>query len=61
MNKDQAKGKWNRAKGKAKLSWGMLTSNNSKKVEGSADMARGAIQEKVGDVKKAIKKGIRSW
>ena len=55
MNQDQAKGKWNQAKGNAKKAWGDLTDDNSKKAEGSADKLHGVIQEKFGDGKAAIK------
>jgi len=54
MNKDQARGKWDQVKGRAKKAWGEITDNDSKKAEGSADKLHGAIQEKVGDAKKAI-------
>ncbi len=54
MNKDQARGKWDRIKGRAKKAWGELTGDSSKKDEGSADKLHGAIQEKIGDTKKGI-------
>ncbi len=55
MNKDQAKGKWDQTKGKAKKLWGELTDDDFKKAEGSIDKLYGLIQEKFGDTKEAIK------
>jgi uncharacterized protein YjbJ (UPF0337 family) len=55
MNKDQAQGKWEQLKGKAKKVWGELTDDDVKKAEGSADKLFGIIQERFGDTKAAIK------
>jgi len=55
MNQDQAKGKWDQIKGKAKEAWGVLTDNDFKKAEGSIEKLYGVIEEKVGDSKKAIR------
>jgi uncharacterized protein YjbJ (UPF0337 family) len=55
MNQDQAKGKWDQIKGRAKKAWGELTDDDFKKAEGSADKLYGVIQEKFGDTKEAIK------
>ena len=55
MNQDQAKGKWEQIKGRAKQVWGELTDDDFKKAEGSADRLYGVIQEKFGDTKEAIK------
>jgi uncharacterized protein YjbJ (UPF0337 family) len=54
MNKDQAKGKWEQIKGRAKKAWGELTDDDFKKAEGSADKLFGIIQERFGDTKEAI-------
>jgi uncharacterized protein YjbJ (UPF0337 family) len=51
MNEDQAKGKWDQMKGKAKRVWGELTDDDFKKAEGSRDKLYGIIQEKFGDTK----------
>ena len=54
MNQDQAKGKWNQIKGRAKKAWAELTDEDFKKAEGSEDKLYGVIQEKFGDTKEAI-------
>ena len=58
MNQDQAKGKWDQIKGRAKKAWGELTDDDFKKADGSADKLYGVIQEKFGDTKEAIKAKI---
>jgi uncharacterized protein YjbJ (UPF0337 family) len=55
MNQDQAGGKWDQIKGRAKKAWGELTDDDFKKAEGSMDKLYGVIQEKFGDTKEAIK------
>lgn len=55
MNKDQAEGKWNQVKGRAKKAWGELTDDDFERAEGSIDKLQGIIQEKVGDTKEKIK------
>jgi uncharacterized protein YjbJ (UPF0337 family) len=55
MNQDQASGKWEQLKGRAKEAWGSLTDDDFKKAEGSAEKLYGVIQEKVGDTKESIR------
>ncbi len=55
MNQDQAKGKWDQIKGRAKKAWGELTDDDFTKAEGSVDKLYGVIQERFGDTKEAIK------
>lgn len=55
MNKDQAQGKWEQVKGKAKKAWAELTDDDFLKAEGSTDKLYGVIQQKFGDTKEAIK------
>ena len=55
MNQDQAKGRWEQLKGRAKKAWGELTDDDFKKAEGSMDKLYGVIQEKVGDTEEAIR------
>ena len=54
MNQDQAQGKWEQIKGRAKKAWGELTDDDFKKAEGSIDKLYGVIQERFGDTRKAI-------
>ncbi len=54
MNQDQAKGKWDQIKGRAKKAWGELTDDDFKKADGSLDKLYGIIQEKFGDTKEVI-------
>jgi uncharacterized protein YjbJ (UPF0337 family) len=58
MNRDQAIGRWDQIKGKAKKVWGELTNDEFKKAQGSADKLHGVIQEKFGDSKEAIKANL---
>ncbi len=58
MNKDQANGKWDQVKGKAKKAWAELTDDDFLKAEGSMDKLYGIIQEKFGDTKEAIVKKL---
>jgi uncharacterized protein YjbJ (UPF0337 family) len=55
MNRDQATGKWNQIKGRAKKAWAELTDDDFERAEGSIDKLHGIIQEKVGDTKEKIK------
>ena len=55
MNQDQAQGKWEQLKGRAKKAWGELTDDDFKKAEGSIDKLYGVIQERFGDTRKAIR------
>ena len=55
MNQDQAKGKWDQIKGRAKEAWGVLTDDDFKKAEGSIEKLYGVIEQKVGDSKETIR------
>jgi uncharacterized protein YjbJ (UPF0337 family) len=59
VNRDQAKGKWDQMKGRAKKAWGEISDNDSRRAEGSADKLHGVIQERVGDTKKLMKTTLR--
>lgn len=60
MNRDQAEGKWEQVKGRARKAWGELTDDDFAKAEGSQEKLYGIIQEKFGDSKEAIKKRLDS-
>ena len=48
MNTDQMKGNWKQFVGKAKETWGKLTENDWRIVEGRRDQLVGRIQERYG-------------
>lgn len=58
MNRDQAEGKWEQVKGRARKAWAELTDDDVAKAEGSQEKLFGIIQEKFGDTKEAIQKKI---
>lgn len=51
MNDDQLKGKAENLKGRVKDAAGALTGNKQTQAEGVIDRVKGAVREKVGDVK----------
>ncbi|HEV7915585.1 MAG TPA: CsbD family protein [Albitalea sp.] len=58
MNKDQLKGRADRAKGKAKEGAGSLTGNARLESEGKVDQVKGKAQAEVGDAKEKVKRTI---
>jgi uncharacterized protein YjbJ (UPF0337 family) len=48
MNTDQIKGNWKQLVGKARETWGRLTDDDWKVVEGKRDQLVGKIQERYG-------------
>jgi uncharacterized protein YjbJ (UPF0337 family) len=59
MNKDQIKGKAQKMKGRAKQAVGFVSGSRTTQVEGAIDRAKGALQEKLGDVKQKQSHEIR--
>jgi uncharacterized protein YjbJ (UPF0337 family) len=59
MNKDELRGKIDNLKGRAKAATGALTGNKQKEAEGQTERAGGAVREKVGQVKDAVKRGTK--
>lgn len=57
MNDDQAEGNFKQMKGKAKEAWGKVTDNEATEAEGAVDKLSGKVQETIGDVKGAFRKG----
>jgi uncharacterized protein YjbJ (UPF0337 family) len=55
MDKDEIKGKLNRAKGSVKETAGDLTDNPDLKAEGAADKLKGNAQEAFGAAKRKVK------
>ena len=58
MNKDQLKGRVERAKGKAKEAAADLSGNTRLESEGKADQVRGKARAEVGDAKEKVKRAI---
>ena len=58
MNKDQAKGRYEEAKGKAKQVVGKIVGNKPMEQKGKLQNAGGAVQAAVGDLREEIKKSI---
>ncbi|PTN36305.1 CsbD family protein [Desulfonatronum sp. SC1] len=52
--KDKAEGKMHQAKGKAKEVVGKAVGNPDMEAEGKVEKLGGVVQEKVGDVKRAV-------
>lgn len=58
MEKEYFKGNWNQIKGSLKRTWGDLTDDDLKKMEGSYDESLGVLQEKYGLAKDDAKKKL---
>lgn len=58
MNQDQVKGVLGQLKGRAKVIWGELTSNENVKADGSVDKLYGLVQQTFGDTKELLKKRL---
>ena len=58
MNRDEIKGKGEKAKGFVKEKVGELTNNPDLEAEGSMDRASGAVREGFGKAKRKVKEGI---
>jgi uncharacterized protein YjbJ (UPF0337 family) len=60
MDKDKLRGKLENLKGRAKAAAGAVTGNKKTEAEGHAERFGGAVREKVGEAKDALKGGTRS-
>jgi uncharacterized protein YjbJ (UPF0337 family) len=58
MNKLEAKGNWNIAKGKLKQKYGQLTDSDLHYEEGKQDELVGRIQKRTGETKEVIEKAL---
>jgi len=54
--RDQAEGKFHKAKGKLKEMAGQITDNPKLEVKGKAEKIAGKVQEKIGQIKKVFGK-----
>lgn len=56
MNEDEIKGKLHNIKGRVKEAAGAITGDKKTQAEGLAERVGGAVREKVGEVKREIKR-----
>ncbi|TVP82613.1 MAG: CsbD family protein [Puniceicoccaceae bacterium] len=59
MNDLKAKGNWNIFKGRLKKTWGSLTNDDLKEIEGDAQKAAGVIQKRTGESQQAVQKRLK--
>lgn len=59
MNKDQAKGSLEKAKGSIKETIGKVVGSDKMEAEGAADKTAGTVQKKAGEVKEAAKDAVK--
>lgn len=59
MNKDEFKGKVENVKGRVKEAAGALSGNKEVQAEGMIDRAKGAVREKVGEIKGDVKRDVK--
>jgi uncharacterized protein YjbJ (UPF0337 family) len=60
MNKDEARGKVENLKGRAKEAAGALTGDKQKQAEGLAERVGGAAREEIGKVKGEVKRRVET-
>lgn len=58
MNKLQAKGNWNIAKGRLKQKWAKLTDDDLRFEEGQDEELIGRIQKRTGETREAVEKAL---
>ncbi len=61
MNWDRIEGNWKQFAGKAKESWGKLTDDDIKIVDGKRDQLVGCIQNRYGVAKDEAEKQVKDW
>ncbi len=62
MNKLQAKGNWNIAKGRLKQKWSKLTDDDLRFEEGKDDELVGRIQKRTGEAREVVEKALEdAW
>jgi uncharacterized protein YjbJ (UPF0337 family) len=54
--RDQTEGKWHQVKGKIKEIVGKVSMNRDLETEGEEESRSGAVQEKIGEIKKVVGK-----
>ena len=61
MNTNQIKGSWKQFAGKAKETWGRLTADDWKIVEGKRDQLVGKIQERYGIAREEAERQVSEF
>ncbi|WP_454785044.1 CsbD family protein [Legionella sp. WA2024007413] len=61
MNKDIFQGKWEEIKGKMKKTWGKLTDDDFKEIEGSHQEIYGKLQKHYGYSKDEVNKAVKDF
>ena len=61
MNWDIVKGKWKQAVGSAKSTWGDLTDDDLRQIDGERDKLVGKVQERYGLARDAAEKQVDDW
>ncbi len=61
MERDTWAGRWKQLQGKAKETWGKLTDDDIKQIEGKRDILAGKLQEKYGYTKERANQEIDRW
>ena len=60
MNRDILRGQWNQVKGRVKNAWGELTDDDLARTEGDWDKLVGKIQERTGQVREDVERGLNN-
>ncbi|ARB93631.1 CsbD family protein [Legionella longbeachae] len=61
MNKDIFQGKWEEVKGHMKKTWGKLTDDDFKQIEGNQQEIFGKLQKHYGYTKEQAEKAIKDF
>ncbi|KTD59129.1 stress response protein [Legionella sainthelensi] len=61
MNKDIFQGKWEEVKGHMKKTWGKLTDDDLKQIEGNQQEIFGKLQKHYGYSKEQVEKAIKDF
>ena len=61
MNRDTLKGQWLQVKGQIRQEWGKLTDDDLDRIQGSAEMLIGRIQELYGKTREQAERDFDYW
>ena len=60
MNRDILRGQWKQIQGRIKNAWGELTDDDLARTEGDWDKLVGKIQERTGQVREDVERGLNN-